>query len=108
MRTIDEAKALVKKWGEKAGLDEAGIQKLLGNEEILNEAKDQLTMHSEMASGIDRAKNEAKAELDRLNNWYKTVAEPTVAEANRLKSAHDRYRTQYGDLDDMTAGPNGN
>ncbi len=99
MRTKDEAKAYLEGLGKKAGLDENGLRALLANDEVLEDARNHLTRHDEMASGIDRARNEAKAELDRLNKWYSDVAEPTVAQATKLRAAHDRYKEQYGDLD---------
>lgn len=99
MRTIDEAKSLIESWGKKAGLNEDGLKALLGNEEILKEAQNHLTNHSEMASGIDRARNEAQAKLKEYTDWYNNIAEPSVKQANQLKAAYERYRQQFGDLE---------
>lgn len=107
MRTKDEAKALVKSWGEKAKLDEAGMKALLENDEILEDARNHLARHDEMSSGIDRAQNEAKTKLDEYTKWYNDVAQPAVAESNKIKAQHARYKDQFGDLDDV-AGPTGN
>lgn len=106
MRTKDEAKSLIESWGKKAGLDDAGIKALVANDDILEEAKTHLARHDEMSSGIDRAKNEAKSKLDELTKWYNEVAQPSVAEASKLKAAHQKYRDQFGDLDEIASPAN--
>lgn len=105
MRTKDEAKAYLEGLAKKAGLDENGIKALLANDEVLEDARNSLTRHDEMASGIDRARNESKAKLDEMTKWYNEIAQPSVAEANKLRAAYNKYKDQYGDLDDGGGTP---
>lgn len=107
MRTKDDAKALVEKWAKAAGLDEDGVRKMISNESILEEARNNLAMHDELASGIDKARNESKAKLDELQRWYDTVAQPSVAEAERLRAAYRKYEDTYGPIDDGNGNGNG-
>src|SRR5689334_14460009 len=106
MRTKDEAKSYLESLGKKAGLDENGIKALLANEEVLEDARNHLTRHDEMASGIDRARNEAAAKIKEQEDWYNSIGKPAWEEAMRIKTANERYRQQFGDLEDV-ASPQG-
>lgn len=110
MRTNDESKALLESWARRAGLDEAQIRTLVGNPENLEEIRTSLARHDEMSSAMDTARNAetaAKQRMTELQGWYDQTANPAYQEALRVKQVNERYRQQFGDLEDVATPANG-
>jgi hypothetical protein len=111
MRTKDEAVQYLTTLGHNAGLDEVSIAKILANESVVKDAQDHLARHDEMSSYMDKSRNEVSAlqrQIADVNDWYNRIAAPAVAHAEKLKTGYEKYRTTFGELDDVAGPQNGN
>jgi hypothetical protein len=106
VKTTDEVKAYLQDLGKQAGIDEESLNKLLRHDGVLKSVQESMTRHDELASGLDRARNEsdriareANAAVQQYKDWYEKTGNPAYQDALKQKQALEKYRSTFGELE---------
>lgn len=106
MKTTDEAKAYLENLAKQAGLSEDAVKALTGKSEILTDVVQHLARQDELASGLDRARNEseriareANMTVQQYKDWYEKTGNPAYQDALRQKQALEKYRSTFGEIE---------